>query len=74
MRCYRATMAVVVAVVASIVVGHLTKIGSTSEVDETTGLGSDNCSSVKQAYGSKGFNDHDVPPQMIPGKLWRYTS
>lgn len=69
MRCSRTAMAVVVAIVASVVVGHLTKIGSTSDVDETTERGSDsNCSSMKQVYGGKGFNDHDVPSQMIPGK------
>lgn len=62
-------MAVVVVIVANIVDGHLTKIGSVSVVDETTRNGSGNCSSVKEAYGSKGFNDHDVPSQMIPGKL-----
>lgn len=40
---------------------------------KTTAQDLEGCSAVKHAYGGKGYNKHDVPQQMIPGKLFYMT-
>ncbi len=36
---------------------------------ESTDRNSESCTHVKQAYGAKGFNQHEVPHTMIAGEM-----